>query len=507
MRTLLPFRKIGFSLVAVVSLAVALQVSAQEVWYYNRAIKFPPSDTAQVRPYALTIDAKGNIWVISSAATDTAAHNSVWEAGPKDTTFTKVVDFGSYYDPASSSYFDKNVGTLRGISALGQDIYLSGNQPYPLTQPNTVSFIYILRNGSVSDSVHLGYGMRGGGFGTYIDCIQMTNDSIAFVGCPYDPNHVGPSWRAYNMTGHQIVAYDKAGTPSTRNFGYFLLGDPAYAYSGYYSPAPGGPMDANATDEIRSIALIPGMNYADSANAIKNSYFFTSRSSSPVNPSTGGIAIWTGGYDRQPSLYSAKQVTDVAGDLSLGSYTYYGIAADSSGNLFVCRADSGYKWVKIFKVVGTFATEIGHLPSKTDPNNPDPKGAPFQGPTAVTLSPDQREVYVADQAAREVFVFSTTITKVDGGQPLQPYHFALRQNYPNPFNPTTIITYELEKSGRVSLSVFNVLGEKVATLIDGVQSAGIHTVSFDGSNLPSGLYFYSLQSIDRKITRKMILIR
>jgi len=55
--------------------------------------------------------------------------------------------------------------------------------------------------------------------------------------------------------------------------------------------------------------------------------------------------------------------------------------------------------------------------------------------------------------------------------------------------------------------VFNVLGEKVATLIDGVQSAGIHTVSFDGSNLPSGLYFYSLQSGDRKITRKMILIR
>lgn len=507
MRSFIQYDKAGLLLLILAFFTFAPRIAAQEIWYYNRAIKFPASDTARIRPYALTVDARGNVWVISSAATDTAAHNSVWKAGPSDTSFSKVVDFGSYYDPASSSYFDKNVGTLRGISALGQDIFISGNQPYPLTQPNTVAFIYILRNGSITDSVHLGYGMRGGGFGTYIDCIQLSSDSIAFVGCPYDPNHVGPSWRAYNMTSHPIVAYDKSGAASTRNFGYFLLGDPSYQYSAYYSPAPGGPMDVNATDQIRSIALIPGMNYADSANAIKHSYFFTSRSSSPVNPSTGGIAIWTGGYDRQPSLYTAKQVTDVAGDLSLGTYTYYGITADSSGNLYVCRADSGYKWVKIFQIVGTFATEIGHLPSKTDPNNPDPKGAPFQGPTAVSLSPDEKTVYVADQSSRQVFVFTRTVTKVDEGQPLQPYHFALRQNYPNPFNPTTVISYELEKTGRVNLNVFNVLGEKVATLIDGVQSAGIHSVSFDGSGFPSGIYFYSLQSGEKKMTKKMILLK
>lgn len=480
---------------------------SQEVWYYQHAIGFPSAGSAHVRPYGITVDSNGNVWVISSTATDTTAHNSVWKAGPSDTVFSKVVDFGSYYDPSSSFYFDKNVGTLDGISAVGQDIYLSGNQPFQLTTPNTLSFLYILRNGSVSDSLHLGFGMRGSGFGTYINCLEVSGDSIGFAACPYDPNHVGPSWRAYNLTSGSIVAYDKAGTESTRPFGAYLFGDPSYQYSAYYSPAPGGPMDASASDEIRGLALVPGMDYADSASAISNSYFYTSRSSSPTDPTSGGIAIWRGGYDRQPSLYTAKQVTDISSDLSLGTYTYYGIAADSAGDLFVCRPDSGYEWMKIFRVVGTFATEIGHLPSRTDPNNPDPAGAPFQGPTAVSLSPDGHIAYVADRVARKVFMFMTSVTKIDERVPPHPYQFALKQNYPNPFNPTTIISYGLEKAGNVNLDVYNILGEKVAALVDGFQSAGVHSVTFDGSRLPSGIYFYTLQNGDNKTTKKMILMK
>ncbi len=497
----------SLALAAVPSLGLFLPAFAQETWYYNRAIKFPLSDTSRVRPYGLTVDSKGNIWVISSSATDTLAHNSVWEASPSDSVFRKVIDFGSYYDPSSSSYFDKNVGSLRGISALGQNIYLTGSQPYALTQPNTLAFMYILRNGSVDDSVHLGFGMRGSGFGTYLDCNAVSNDSIAFVGCPYDPNHVGPSWRAYNIGSNPIVAYDKAGSPSTRDFGFYLLGDPSYTYSAYYSPAPGGSMDPSSNNQIRSIALVPGMDYGDSSNAIKNSYFYTSRSSSTADPASGGIAIWTGGYDRQPSLYSAKKVTDLLGALSLGDYTYYGIAADSAGNLFVCRPDSGYEWVKVFQISGTFATEIGHLPSQTDPNNPDPKGAPFQGPTAIALSPGEQNVYVADRVARKVFVFGTTATGIKRYQSSVPYRFVLNQNFPNPFNPTTIISYVLEKREKVNLSVYDVLGERVMTLVDGVEIAGPHYVAFNGSMLSSGMYFYSLRSGEERITRKMAVLR
>lgn len=506
MRMRLLHRLTSFTLLLVGLIAFSQLADAQQVWYYHRAIGFPVSDTAYVRLYAMTVDSRGNIWVISSTATDTTAHNSVWEADPQDTVFKKIVDFGSYYDSSSSSYFDKNVGALTGVAALGQTIYLSGDQPSQLTQSNTVAFIYVLRNGSLTDSLHLGYGMRGSGFGTFINCIQVSSDSIAFVGCPYDPNHVGPSWRAYNMTSGPIIAYDKNGVAAERPFGAYLFGDPSYAYSGYYSPAPGGPA-AGGTNVILSLALIPGMNYADSANAIRNSYFFTSRSSGAGNPGTGGIAVWTGGYDRQPALYTAKQVTDIAGYLSLGTYAYYGITADSAGDLFVCRGDSGYDCVKIFQVIGTFATEIGSLPSRTDPNNPNPNGAPFAGPTAVSLSPDQQTAYVADRVARKIFVFSTSLTGVDERPQSQPYRFHLNQNYPNPFNPSTLISYELRSNGRVDLQVFNILGQEVATLVDGVESAGVHSVLFDGSKLSSGVYFYTLENGPQRVTKKMILIK
>ena len=75
-----------------------------------------------------------------------------------------------------------------------------------------------------------------------------------------------------------------------------------------------------------------------------------------------------------------------------------------------------------------------------------------------------------------------------------PNDFTLRQNYPNPFNPATTIEYQLPTSSHVKLSVFDVLGREVATLVDARQPAGVYTVRFDGSNLNSGFYFYRLSA-------------
>jgi len=85
--------------------------------------------------------------------------------------------------------------------------------------------------------------------------------------------------------------------------------------------------------------------------------------------------------------------------------------------------------------------------------------------------------------------------------------FQLNQNYPNPFNPTTIISYDLNKAGNIKLDIFNTLGQKVATLVNGKQSAGAHRVSFDASYLNSGVYFYKLTSCNLTKTRNMILIK
>lgn len=87
--------------------------------------------------------------------------------------------------------------------------------------------------------------------------------------------------------------------------------------------------------------------------------------------------------------------------------------------------------------------------------------------------------------------------------------FALQQNYPNPFNPTTIITYELAAPSNVQLDVFDMLGRKVATLVNARQSEGKHAVNFNSAqyNLASGVYFYKLTAGSFSQTHKMILTK
>jgi len=86
-----------------------------------------------------------------------------------------------------------------------------------------------------------------------------------------------------------------------------------------------------------------------------------------------------------------------------------------------------------------------------------------------------------------------------------PLSYTLHQNYPNPFNPTTNIVYELPKSSFVTLKVYNVIGQEVSTLVNTMQEAGSHSVTFDASRLASGVYFYRLSTAGFTQTYKMIL--
>ena len=88
-----------------------------------------------------------------------------------------------------------------------------------------------------------------------------------------------------------------------------------------------------------------------------------------------------------------------------------------------------------------------------------------------------------------------------------PQQVALAQNYPNPFNPVTTIEFSLARAGDVRLAVYDVLGRRVATLAEGLRPAGRHEVRFDASGRASGLYFYTLETADRKLTRTMLLLK
>jgi len=88
-----------------------------------------------------------------------------------------------------------------------------------------------------------------------------------------------------------------------------------------------------------------------------------------------------------------------------------------------------------------------------------------------------------------------------------PLTFDLAQNYPNPFNPSTSIKYSVPESGNIRLSVFNIVGEEVAVLVDGFSQAGFYEVTFDASNLSTGVYLYKLQSANSVQTKKMMLLK
>ncbi len=88
-----------------------------------------------------------------------------------------------------------------------------------------------------------------------------------------------------------------------------------------------------------------------------------------------------------------------------------------------------------------------------------------------------------------------------------PSKFELSQNYPNPFNPSTKISYSVPKSGYVSLKVYNALGQEVASLVNGIKEAGIHSIEFNAVNLNSGIYFYKLEAGNISQVKKMMLIK
>ena len=103
------------------------------------------------------------------------------------------------------------------------------------------------------------------------------------------------------------------------------------------------------------------------------------------------------------------------------------------------------------------------------------------------------------------------------GLPDLPKEFSLKQNYPNPFNPRTTIRYELPQESRVKLMVYNLLGQRVADLVDEMQDAGYKEVNWDASGMPSGVsskggyasgvYFYRLDAGSFVNTKKLILLK
>lgn len=124
-----------------------------------------------------------------------------------------------------------------------------------------------------------------------------------------------------------------------------------------------------------------------------------------------------------------------------------------------------------------------------------------------TLTLDNDEFLYAGTRDGFLFKSNETTTSIEPVSSLNPKKYRLEQNYPNPFNSTTEISYTLIESGFVTLKIYNVLGEEIKILISKEQGIGDYTISFDGSELTSGIYFYELIANDFVNTKKLLLIK
>lgn len=462
---------------------LASSLNAFGQWKYDRQINFPASEAQYAAPFLCTVAENGKLYLASSKSANLKAHDAIWYMSPGDTVLSKLYDFTERGDTI-------NVRMIVGMTTLKNSLLVS-SKINPSVAPGGQSCGYYFEGGDTASGkvTRYGYAPYLSGWGTFVFGIALTKDSVAVAGTDFTKG-----LRFYNFTKTLSTAYAAYMAPDNQN------------------GEPGGPSDFGF-DVIRDVAVVPGGDYFNTATPI-----YTSRNSKQTGEVNGGIAVWTGGsiYDKTTKAvgshanYTALRVTDDNDDLALGSSIPYGITVDKDGLLWVAGIDSTRRWVKGFKVeVGLLsakATEMDELPSAGKMISPDPDGAPMRGPADVAFSADGMYAYVIDAWKGCVYRFYNESSAVENSAETVN-SFSLEQNYPNPFNPTTNITFSLSEMSNVRLSVYNVLGQEVATLVNGMKNAGSHTVEFNAENLSNGIYLYTLKAGDYSVTKKMALVK
>jgi photosystem II stability/assembly factor-like uncharacterized protein len=268
-----------------------------------------------------------------------------------------------------------------------------------------------------------------------------------------------------------------------------------------------------STDEGANWTLMGGGLPSDVIRAFaidSSGYILAGSSSQGLFRSTDDGISWS------PTGMSAPNVWSIMVD-RLGRIYY----VKSSPSIVYRSLDGGLSWTNILftsmhsQEIGVdkggriySATAEGVLLSSNDGATWDDitEGIPGQSTRSLVITSNDN-VYVGTSIAGVCRRLSSATTSIGDVPTELPSRTSIYQNYPNPFNPSTTIRYELPRSSRVSIKVYNTLGQEVATLVNETKPAGVYTVEFDAAGLASGMYFYRLQAGDFVQTKKLVVLK
>lgn len=279
-----------------------------------------------------------------------------------------------------------------------------------------------------------------GDYGSWFTGIAATPQGMLYA---------GRSWRP------TITTYDfRPGSPTFGN-STVPAGDNSQAFD------PFGELEPNGTSYIRVIALIPGADYDD-----LNTLVYTSRNASMFDdtaPFVGGVAIWSGGTQLDPSGYRGQRAVEPGGGLDFGPRHPNGIALDDAGHLYVANSTS--RWAKVYEMAGPIAFELHDLPSATTtrPGEQDPAGAPFEEPSGIVVDAAGTAAWVLDRRAQAAFRFLSGAVRAEPGAPRTGL-VRLEAITPNPVSAEVSaeaqVAFALSQEADVRLAVYDALGAR-----------------------------------------------
>lgn len=359
----------------------------------------------------------------------------------------------------NSVYRSSTSGTTYGEEFNSININKTGNGKVILKTGN----LYMSNNSSV-----------GGTIMTFTNgIIETEGSSIWGYLSTSGTNMAGESNKSY-VKGWLGRGFSNSGGSTRRTFG---VGD----NGGIRKLVVGSQAPANATGHMVVVKCITG-------NANNNSTF------QGGIDKVSGVRYFAITYTRSGQTSASASIT--IDTLAIGYGADDGVAAGNINLRVAYSTDNRATWRAVPQTT-PHVTALGSEQSIV--------GGDIINP-AITLAEGQT-IYVA--LAR---VSGTTENTLSGGTSVEkqdeiPTSFSLSQNYPNPFNPTTNINFSIPVSGNVELDVYNSLGQKIESLINGYLESGSYKASFNASNYSSGIYFYRLKSNGFTQTKKMLLVK